>query len=190
MWVENQDQNKWMSSDIALVRENYYTVLGLSTSASLLEVRKAYWEFSKRYHPDTTTLPSDVAKEKFQQIKEAYATLSDPRQRAIYDQQLRFYQKKIYEQQLRSVRSPHHSHHLRSAHAYLDPVDRPLSAGEISALFFMIITVVGCVLLAIAIAVIRGDAALEPIGLFPIPFSEATYRMMVHFSPGSGLPMP
>jgi curved DNA-binding protein CbpA len=34
-------------------------------------------------------------------VKEAYGILSDPRQRAIYDQQLRFYQQKIYEHQLR-----------------------------------------------------------------------------------------
>lgn len=171
-----------MSSDTALAeasQQSYYTVLGLAPSASVLEVRKAYWECSKRYHPDTTTLPSDAAKEKFQQIKEAYATLSDPRQRAIYDQQLRFYQKQIYEQQLRLGRSHHHSHHLRSANAYLDPVDRPLSAGEISALFFMIVTVVGCVLLAIAIAIVRGDAALEPIGFFPVPSPEEIYRMVV-----------
>lgn len=165
MWVENQDKNEWMSSQTALA-ENYYTVLGLSTSASVSEIRKAYWEFSKRYHPDTTSLPSDVGKEKFQQIKEAYSTLSDPRQRVIYDQQLRLHQKRISEHQLRSGRSHNSSHPLRSA--YLDPVDRQLSAGEISALFFMGITLLGCLLLAIAIAVIRGDAALEPISLLPV----------------------
>lgn len=174
MWVQNQDQNEWISPETALA-ENYYTVLGLGNSASVMEVRKAYWEFSKRYHPDTTTLPSDVAKEKFQQIKEAYATLSDPRQRAIYDQQLRIYQQKIYEHQLRSPRSPNSSHPLRSSSAYLDPVDRPLSAGEISALFFMGITVFGCVLLAIAIAVLRGDPAFEPMGLSPVRSPDEMY---------------
>jgi len=167
MWVENQDEHERISSQTALA-ENYYAVLGLSTSASRLEIRKSYWEFSKRYHPDTTSLPSDVAKEKFQQVKEAYATLSDPRQRAIYDQQLRLQQRHLLEHQLRSGRS-HHSHHLRSANAYLDPVDRQLSAGEISALFFMGIILLGCLLLAIAIAVIRGDAAFAPTGLlFPV----------------------
>ena len=161
MWVKH-DENDRTSSQTPLAEEsleNYYTVLGLSSSASVSEIRKAYWEFSKRYHPDTTNLPSDEAKEKFQQVKEAYSTLSDSRQRAIYDQQLRFYRQRIYEHQLRSERSRHHSHPLRSSNQTLEPVDRPLSAGEISALFFMVITVFGCVLLAIAIAVIRGDAA-------------------------------
>ena len=154
MWVQ-PDENDRMSSPKPLAEEsleNYYTVLGLSSSASVLEIRKAYWEFSKRYHPDTTNLPSDEAKEKFQRVKEAYSTLSDSRQRAIYDQQLRFDLQRIYEHQLRSERSQHYSHHLRSSNETLDPVDRPLSAGEISALFFMVITVLGCVLLAIAIA--------------------------------------
>lgn len=182
MWVQNQDEHERMSSQTARAEEspeNYYTVLGLSASASVLEIRKAYWEFSKRYHPDTTNLPSDEAKEKFQQIKEAYATLSDPRQRAIYDRQ--YTKHMIYEHQLRQSRSPNNSHPRRSSNAYLDPVDRPLSAGEISALFFMIVTVLGCVLLAIAIAVLRGDAALDPMGLFPAFPAEEIYRTIGHF---------
>jgi hypothetical protein len=41
--------------------------------------------------------------------------------------------------------------------AYLDPADRPLSAGEIFALFIMGSTLIGCFILAIAIALIRGE---------------------------------
>ncbi len=178
MWVQNQDDQERMSAqkDGAWAKpstseelQNYYTVLGLSYSASIVEIRKAYWEFSKRYHPDTTNLPSDLAKEKFQEVKEAYGILSDPKQRAIYDQQLRFYQQKIYEQQLRQGIASSRTYARPSSSGSLEPVDRPLSAGEISALFFMAITVLGCIMLAITIAVFRGDAALQTISCLFLP---------------------
>jgi DnaJ-domain-containing protein 1 len=178
MWTQNQDDQQRISdqTDLGWAKptafeelQNYYTVLGLSYSASIMEIRKAYWEFSKRYHPDTTNLPSDLAKEKFQEVKEAYATLSDPRQRAIYDQRLRFYQQKVYEHQLRQGLASNRTYARPSSSGSLEPVDRPLSAGEISALFFMAITVLGCIMLAIAIAVFRGDAALPAIGGFCFP---------------------
>lgn len=168
MWVQTDEG--WALPAASEKLQDYYQVLGLSYSASIVEIRKAYWDFSKRYHPDTTDLPSDLAKEKFQQIKEAYATLSDPRQRAIYDQQLRFYQQKIYEHQLRQ-RSASNRAYARpaSSSSSPEPVDRPLSPGEISALFFMAITVLGCIVLAIAIAVIRGDAAFQTISCLFLP---------------------
>jgi len=179
MWVQNQDDRERMSSQTdggwampstSEELQNYYTVLGLSYSASIVEIRKAYWEFSKRYHPDTTNLPSDLAKEKFQQVKEAYGILSDPRQRAIYDQQLRFYQQKIYEHQLRQGSASNRAYARPSSRSSsLEPVDRPLSAGEISALFFMAVTVLGCIMLAIAIAVIRGDTAFQTISCLCLP---------------------
>jgi hypothetical protein len=43
---------------------------------------------------------------------------------------------------------------------YLDASDRPLSAGEIFVLFFLVLTLVGCVLVAIAVAVIRGETSI------------------------------
>jgi DnaJ-domain-containing protein 1 len=179
MWVQNQDDRERISAqtDVGWALptgseelQNYYTVLGLSYSASIVEIRKAYWEFSKRYHPDTTNLPSDLAREKFQEVKEAYGILSDPRQRAIYDQQLRFYQQKIYEHQLRQGLAPNRAYARPSSRSSsLEPVDRPLSAGEISALFFMAITVLGCIMLAIAIALFRGDPLLPTISGFCFP---------------------
>jgi hypothetical protein len=41
--------------------------------------------------------------------------------------------------------------------AYLDPTDRPLSGGEIAALFMLVVTFLGCLVLAISIGVIRGE---------------------------------
>jgi len=53
-------------------------LLGLHPSASAIEIRRAYRELSKRYHPDTTDLPPAIAIVKFQQLNEAYAALSNP----------------------------------------------------------------------------------------------------------------
>ncbi|MEO0410143.1 MAG: J domain-containing protein, partial [Cyanobacteria bacterium P01_A01_bin.135] len=63
----------------------HYGLLKVSPWASPQEIRRAYRELSKLYHPDTTTLPSDVAVVKFQQLNEAYGTLSNPERRLRYD---------------------------------------------------------------------------------------------------------
>lgn len=152
---------------------NYYSLLELSTTATAGEIRRAYRELSKRYHPDTTELPSDVAREKFQQLKEAYATLSDPQQRQLYDFQLRLNRGRSYRYAVMPPptvkRADAKSQSFRSSAAYIDPTDRPLSAGELFALFILGLTLVGCLLLAIAIGLMRGDAAFQPMGLDTAP---------------------
>jgi curved DNA-binding protein CbpA len=135
---------------------SYYDFLGLHPSASAIEIRRAYWELSKRYHPDTTELPLSMATPKFQQLNEAYATLSNPARRSAYDDRLRAALWMAMQESTPSDRSPRSPSSVRSS-AYLDPIDRPLSAGEVFALFIMGATLLGCLLLAIAIAVWRGD---------------------------------
>jgi len=137
---------------------NYYEILGISSRASVTEIRKAYWELSKRYHPDTTQLPKAIATAKFQQLNEAYATLTNPQQRLIYDQKQRYYNNQ------NNQKKPNFNNSIyRDNAAYLDPTDRPLSAGEIFALFVMGLTLIGCLLLAIAIGLTRPDVNLGPI---------------------------
>jgi hypothetical protein len=135
---------------------SYYEVLGVNSRASVTEIRKAYRELSKRYHPDTTQLPKAIATAKFQELNEAYATLTNPQKRLIYDQKQRYYNNK-----------PNSSNFNNSIYrdnaAYLDPTDRPLSAGEMFALFVMGLTIIGCLLLAIAIGLTRPDVNLGPI---------------------------
>ena len=68
-------------------RRDYYEILRVSKGASLDEIKKAYRELALRYHPDR--VPADQkkdAEEKFKEISEAYAVLSDPQKRALYDQ--------------------------------------------------------------------------------------------------------
>ena len=62
--------------------KDYYSLLGVSRSASEAEIKKAYRKLAAKYHPDKPT--GDETK--FKEISEAYETLSDSEKRAMYDQ--------------------------------------------------------------------------------------------------------
>ncbi len=64
--------------------EDYYQTLGVSRTASAEDIRKAYRELARKYHPDLH--PDDeAAKEKFKQVQNAFDVLSDPSKREMYD---------------------------------------------------------------------------------------------------------
>jgi len=68
-------------------KRDYYEIIGVKKSASLDEVKKAYRGLALQHHPDR--VPEDKkkeAEEKFKEISEAYAVLSDSQKRALYDQ--------------------------------------------------------------------------------------------------------
>ncbi|KUI72626.1 DnaJ-related protein spj1 [Cytospora mali] len=70
---------------LVLCAEDYYKILGLGKQASDREIKSAYRQLSKKYHPDKN--PGDeTAKDKFVEVSEAYEALSDPESRKIYDQ--------------------------------------------------------------------------------------------------------
>ncbi len=141
-------------------KPTYYSLLGLHPSASVIDIRRAYRELSKRYHPDTTDLPTAIATSKFQQINEAYATLSHPERRFGYDLKIGYSRFGVI-QPPPDLNHPGSRSHDWSKSAYLDASDRPLSSGEIFALFMLMLTFVGCLLLAVAIGLTRGDAAFQ-----------------------------
>lgn len=65
--------------------KDYYKTLGVSRSASTEEIQKAYRNLARKYHPDLN--PDDkTAKQKFQDVQQAYETLSDPKKKQMYDQ--------------------------------------------------------------------------------------------------------
>ena len=64
---------------------DYYATLGLTPDASLADIKKAYRKLARTHHPDKN--PGDPhAAERFRELTEAYDTLTDPDQRAAYDQ--------------------------------------------------------------------------------------------------------
>jgi molecular chaperone DnaJ len=66
-------------------KKDYYEVLGVDRSADDATLKKAYRKLAKKYHPDTN--PGDKeAEAKFKEASEAYAVLSDPEKRKMYDQ--------------------------------------------------------------------------------------------------------
>lgn len=143
-----------------MVANSYYAVLGIQPAASAQQIRQAYRDLSKLYHPDTTTLAPTIATPKFQQLNEAYATLSNPERRQVYDQKIG-YSRVAVVQPLPSLRQT--ARPPAASSAYLDATDRPLSPGEIFAIFILGLTVVGCLVLAIAIGITRGPSVLDPV---------------------------
>lgn len=65
--------------------ENCYQILGVSVHASLSEIKHAYRELAKQYHPDSSGNQDPKLAEKFDRITQAYRVLSDQRQRQIFD---------------------------------------------------------------------------------------------------------
>uniref|UniRef100_A0A8C9ZUN1 DnaJ homolog subfamily A member 3, mitochondrial n=1 Tax=Sander lucioperca TaxID=283035 RepID=A0A8C9ZUN1_SANLU len=65
-------------------KQDLYQILGVSRTASQKEIKKAYYQMAKKYHPDTNK-DDPQAKEKFAQLAEAYEILSDEGKRKQYD---------------------------------------------------------------------------------------------------------
>ena len=130
---------------------NYYELLGVSPSVNNADLRRAFRQLSKRLHPDTTSLPSDEATRKFQNVCEAYDLLSDPVLRANYDLSLK--QEKNFNNQK-----------TESNATSMEPIQfsksigvrRPFSGGELFSLFLLITSIFLSLALGVFIALLRG----------------------------------
>ncbi len=65
-------------------QKNYYKLLGVAKSATQDEIKKAFRKLAVKYHPDKNK-GDKTAEDKFKEINEAYAVLSDPEKRKTYD---------------------------------------------------------------------------------------------------------
>ncbi|WP_216901382.1 J domain-containing protein [Synechococcus sp. CCY 9618] len=162
-----------MSASATPPTPNHYQVLQLKLGATDQELRQAFRGLSKRYHPDTTTLPAAEAEVAFRQLRQAYAVLSDPAARRIYDAALR------QPVGAAPVRLPQPVVVSRPV-----PVRRALSGGEWFALLLLAVALVLSLVLGIGVAWARGAemmawpswwAELEQASAPPVPFpSKAT----------------
>lgn len=135
----------------------FYDLLGVEKHASPTEIRQAYRQKSKEYHPDTTLLETRMAAEKFRALTQAYQTLSNFETRRQYDS--RNLQTKT--QPPSTPNSQSRSNIISSNRsAFLDAHDRPLSPGEIFALFILGLTFLACLILAIVVGIARGEVFL------------------------------
>ncbi|XP_065873205.1 chaperone protein dnaJ 20, chloroplastic-like [Euphorbia lathyris] len=78
-----------LSDAVYVNTQSYYELLGISESDSIQEIKKAYRQLARKYHPDVS--PAEKKEEHtkmFLQVQEAYETLSDPKSRACYDRDM------------------------------------------------------------------------------------------------------
>ena len=71
---------------MAETKRDYYEVLGVQKNATDEELKKAYRQLAKKYHPDANPNNKEEAEKKFKEVNEAYEVLSDKQKRSIYDQ--------------------------------------------------------------------------------------------------------
>ncbi|MEM9003391.1 MAG: J domain-containing protein [Cyanobacteria bacterium P01_F01_bin.86] len=72
---------------------NYFELLGVTQEASLEDIKRAYRQLARKYHPDLN--PGDKeAEEQFKVLGEAYEVLSDPEKRSQYEEYSSFWKQK------------------------------------------------------------------------------------------------
>lgn len=79
--------NSYYESFFELTKGNYYSILGVPPKASQEEIKAAYRNAVKLYHPDLNN-NSEASRQQFIRVQQAYEVLSDPQQRARYDAEL------------------------------------------------------------------------------------------------------
>jgi curved DNA-binding protein CbpA len=135
---------------------SHYALLQLPEEATPEQLRQAFRRLSKRFHPDTTSLPAVEAEQAFQRLQQAYAVLSDPEARRRYDAELRLARLTA----AASARAAAAA--ASSAVAPLVPsvpsVRRALSGGEWLALLLLALALVFSLVLGVGLALARGAA--------------------------------
>ncbi|KAJ1530694.1 hypothetical protein ONE63_005560 [Megalurothrips usitatus] len=78
------DCSRGFHTSSSLLRKDYYDVLGVDKKSDAKDIKKAYYQLAKKYHPDTNKDDPNASK-KFQEVSEAYEVLSDETKRREYD---------------------------------------------------------------------------------------------------------
>nr|XP_039265404.1 dnaJ homolog subfamily A member 3, mitochondrial-like isoform X1 [Styela clava] len=82
--VVNPNSSSFHTSSPILAQKDYYKILNIPRNASHKEIKKAYYELAKKYHPDTNKGDKET-QQKFAEVAEAYEILSDDNKRRQYD---------------------------------------------------------------------------------------------------------
>ena len=129
---------------------SYYKILGVDQNASNHELRKAFCKLSIELHPDTTSLEIDDAKNKFQEVLEAYENLNNSNLRKIYDNKLK--------EKSRSKNNTKVLNNLivDSNNQNLVGNRRPFSNGELFSLFLLFIIISISLICSVFIASFTG----------------------------------
>ena len=85
MWLQNLNPKERLLSKKPFV--NYYLLLNVPATASLEEIKEAYFRLVKLYHPDKNQ-GNRIAEKKFQQLNSAWEVLKDPEKKIRFDRQL------------------------------------------------------------------------------------------------------
>jgi DnaJ-class molecular chaperone len=67
--------------------KNHYRTLGITSNASINDIRKAYRALALKWHPDKNPGDQEQANRKFKEISDAYGVLSDDKKRKVYNNQ-------------------------------------------------------------------------------------------------------
>ncbi len=140
---------------------SYYKILGVNENASNHELRKAFCKLSIELHPDTTSLEIDIAKNKFQEVLEAYEHLNNSDLRKIYDDKLK------ENSRISNNTNVLNNLVIDSNNQNLIGNRRPFSNGELFSLFLLIIIISISLIGSIFIASFTGKE-LETIPLWLI----------------------
>jgi len=136
---------------------SHYTLLQVPEQASADELRQAFRRLSKRFHPDTTSLPASGAEQAFQRLRQAYAVLSDPDARRRYDAELRLARVAASAAAATPASRPVNGPPAPPVTS-VTSVRRALSGGEWLALLLLALALVFSLVLGVGLALARGAA--------------------------------
>jgi hypothetical protein len=160
------------SEDLPLLAVGFYELLQVPPTATAEQLRQSFRRLSKRYHPDTTSLPLPVAARAFQRLKRAYGVLIDPQARRLYDEERR-----------RPSPAPSPPPGAPVGRPAPVSIRRALSGGEWFALLLLALALALSLVVGIGVAWARGAELVR----WPSWWSELHPAALAAASPGDGI---